>query len=248
MKNLIALFIGLLLCTPALSQGIGGTAGIGGKAGFGVGIPTFVQAAQNHYTSVTTTLQVGNGVGSGWAVGNVGSGHTLVVAGNFSGTTTFTAVDTLLTTFSCITATSGLTAGNYLICVGKTTTSGADEITITAGANIDAYLIAFEFSNVLTGSLDQHLGGNVAACTTCTLPAITTTQGLGVTIGCGGTDAANATFTAILNYVLPTNGTISASGQAIGCEYLVTTLLGTQTPTMTIAVSTAIAGLTFNVY
>jgi hypothetical protein len=243
----------LLILACCAFQGIGGKGGDGGKAGFGGGAsgggtPTFIQAAQNHYTSVTSTIQVGNGVGSGWAVGNVGTGHTLVVVGNYSGSTTFTATDTLSTSFACIAATSGLTAGNFFVCVGKTTTSGADEITVTSGANIDAYLTAFEFSNVATGSLDQHASGNVAACTSCTLASITTLQGTGVTFGCGGTDAANATFTAGSSYTLPTNGTISASGQAIGCEYLITSSTGTQTPTINIASSTAISGLTFNVY
>ena len=241
----------VLLGAQGLTLGKGATYGKGmtiSPGTSGGGSPTFIQAAQNHYTSVTTTIQVGNGVGSGWSTGNVGSGHTLVVVANFSGTTTFTAADTLSTSFTCITATSGLTAGNFFICVGKTTSSGADEITVTAGANVAAYPVAFEFSNVSTGSLDQHASGNVAACTSCTLASITTLQGTGVTFGCGGTDAANATFTAGATYTLPTNGTISASGQAVGCEYLITSATGTQTPTLNIGASTAISGLTFNVY
>lgn len=241
-KGLITLITLALALLQIPSGGITGSSG-GGSS------PTFIQAAQNHFTSVTTSSTVGNGVGSGWAVGNVTSGNTLVAVGNYSGSTTFTATDSLSTSFTCTVLTSGLTVGNFMECVGKATASGADLITVTSAASVAMYVVAMEITIPSgTGSLDQHLGANVAACTSCTLSSITTTHGTGATIGCGGTDANLATFTGQAPYTLPTNGKISASGQAIGCEYLLTTSTGTQTPVINIAASTAISGVTFNIF
>lgn len=236
----------LLLISSAFAQYVATVPAT--STGGGGPTPTFVQSAQNHYTAITATFQVGNGVGSGWSSGNVTSGDTLIVAWNLSGTTTYTATDSLSTSFTCAELTTGLTVGNFGYCIGKASSSGADVITVTPAASIVPYVVAMEFTNIATAALDQSAGANIAACTSCTLPSITTVHGTGVTIGCGGTDGNNATFTAGAGYTLPTNGRISASGQAIGCEYLITTSTGTQTPPLTIGASTAISGLTFNIY
>lgn len=232
------LLIHLLLLCPAVFGQAGHIIG-GGMVGptVAAGGVAFVQSAKNNVTSATTTITVGNGVGTGWSTGNVHSGDTLFVGFVSFNPSTLSATDTLGTSFTC--AILGPQNSFYIgYCHGKPTTSGADEITMTAGLSIAPTVVALEFSG-LASTVDGTISSNaLASSTTWTLPGITTTNANDAVIGCGGTNSTNDTYTAGSGYTIPSNGQASGGNQSAFCEYQVVSSASTYTPTATLSTAT----------
>lgn len=203
-----------------------------------------VQAANHNITSSTTSVTIGNGVGSGWSSGNVGSGHLLYVVLIGPNPGTSTAADTLGTSFSCGNTTA--TTVDFGYCYGVTTASGADEITVTTSFNFGAPVLAFEIAGQI-GAIDGSNNpntGNSSASTSWTLGTVPSTGNTStandIIISCGGNDTSNATYTPGSGYAIPTNGQVSGSNQSAFCEYQFVSATGSYTPATT--VSTSIAG------
>lgn len=241
MRELLLL---LILALGAQAQTSGGLPALGSTwKGTGGASIAFVQAASNNITVACTACTVGNGVGSSWS--NVGSGHWLHAIGvGFNPSSVSSCTDSLSTSFTANFL--GAFNGFYLYyCYGKTTASGADLITMNLGLSNTPVMIALEFSG-LGGATDGTIAGiGPAACTSCTLAGITTTNANDVVIACGGNNSSNATYTAGSGYTIPTNGQSSGGNQSSFCEYQIVSAANTYTPTVTIGSSITIIGGTF---